>query len=111
MKAKNQKYRSCMSCSLINTSSDFKTNGCKNCQILSRGREHDFFLECTTSKYNGIIGMFNPEKSWVAKWQHINDKIPGFYSITVDGFLPEDYVNILHDNGKQYHNRSDSFSI
>lgn len=111
MGAKNQKYKSCMSCSLISTASDLKANGCKNCQILSKGREHDFFLECTSSKYNGMIAIFDPEKSWVAKWQHISDKVPGFYSITVDGVLPDDYVSVLHDNGKQYHRRNDSFGV
>lgn len=106
-----KKYRTCINCSYLNTPTYFKENGCLNCKILSSGRENDFYLDCTSNKYKGMVAMFDPEKSWVAKWQRINDKKPGLYSLTVEGVLPDDYINVLYDSGKKYYQRDNSFNI
>lgn len=28
-------------------------------------------VQCTTSNFDGLIALINPEQSWVAKWQRI----------------------------------------
>lgn len=60
----------------------------------SQERVADF----TTSNFDGLICMLQPEQSWVAKWQRIGTceadaekRIPGLYAVKVVGRLPEGY--------------------
>lgn len=47
-------------------------------------------IDCTSSRFEGIISMINPQQSWVARWNRMESKIPGCYALDVQGVLPED---------------------
>lgn len=65
-------------------------------------------IECTTSKFDGLISLIRPEESWVAKWQRIGmwfirqsidahvfsleKRTPGLYAVKTSGRLP-DYLH------------------
>lgn len=48
----------------------------------------------TTSYFEGLIALIEPQSSWVAKWQRIVQMKPGMYAIEVSGkLLDEEDVN------------------
>jgi len=60
--------------------------------------------ECTSSQFDGVISLVDPEKSWVARWQRIDGKdyCKGVYAVVVHGRLPSDIIEELNHRGKQY---------
>lgn len=38
-------------------------------------------IECTTSQFDGLIGLVQPKASWVAKWQRIGE-LPLTFSLS-----------------------------
>lgn len=84
--SKSRHLRSCLLCSLIQTSNDFRSIGCPNCEeilqvrveimaiphshsILQLKDNPDRILSCTTASFDGVIAVIDPETSWVARWQ------------------------------------------
>ncbi|KIO26158.1 hypothetical protein M407DRAFT_61367, partial [Tulasnella calospora MUT 4182] len=62
--------RACMLCSVVQTPQDFKKYGCPNCEeILQLQNDSERVASCTSAQFDGLIGMMNPEESWIAKWQ------------------------------------------
>ncbi|KAJ4389109.1 transcription elongation factor spt4 [Gnomoniopsis sp. IMI 355080] len=90
--------RACMVCSIVLPKTEFKRNGCPNCEdyLHLSGNEEAIEL-CTSNVYEGLIAMGDPSKSWVAKWQRIDKYRPGTYATKVMGVLPEDVVTSLAD--------------
>lgn len=39
--------------------------------------------------------MVQPKKSWVARWQRIQQRVPGTYAVMVNARLPEEYAEQL----------------
>lgn len=60
------------------------------------------YFQCTTSYFEGIIAMVEPDGSWVAKWQHIADFYPGMYAMEMIGELPEDVIEYCESEGIDY---------
>lgn len=56
----------------------------------------------TSANYNGTIAVMNPTSSWVAKWQRVDGYVPGIYAVQVIGTLPEEYVEMMRDQGLRY---------
>jgi len=104
------RLRACMNCSLIRTASQFKNSGCPNCPFLSVEKGKNF-TALTTPAFKGMIGMVNPGKSWVAKWQRIEKYKPGFYAMVVDGQLHGEYIQKIEDSGQVYVDRSQAFDM
>jgi len=75
-----RQLRACLGCGLVKTTEQFKANGCENCH----GHKDDAFSNTSTS-FEGLICMMNPQKSWVARFQGLQDKVEGVYAITVHG--------------------------
>lgn len=49
---------------------------------------------CTTTYFEGLIALVEPQNSWVAKWQRIVQMRPGMYAISVSGsLLDEEELN------------------
>ena len=80
--------RACLLCSLVKSFDQFELDGCDNCdRVLQMRRDRDkvlFFLpsscptlllpqvyECTSSNFDGMVALMQPQDSWVAKWLKI----------------------------------------
>lgn len=90
-------------CNLIKTPQQFQVNGCENCTFLRLNEDPEAIEQCTTTNFDGMIAMMNPEKSWVAKWQRMKKTlVPGCYAIAVHGRLPSHVVAQLDELGIKY---------
>jgi transcription elongation factor SPT4 len=101
--AQARHLRACMVCSIIQLQSKFISSGCPNCEpILSMAASPDTVAEVTSSNFNGMIAMTNPRDSWVAKFQRLDNYVPGVYAVQVLGELPKAYIQDLADAGVRY---------
>ncbi|KAL9053905.1 MAG: hypothetical protein Q9162_004478 [Coniocarpon cinnabarinum] len=98
--AQHRALRACMVCSIVQLQSQFRTDGCPNCEaFLQLARNDDAIQDCTSQVFEGLVTLAKPETSWVAKWQRLDGYVPGNYAIKVVGVLPEDYVSAVEENG------------
>ncbi|KAL7418368.1 transcription elongation factor spt4 [Cryptotrichosporon argae] len=98
--------RACLVCSVLQTPKDFFDGGCPNCEdIVQMQGSHDRVSECTSTIYDGMIAMMDPAESWVARWQRIDKKVPGFYAVRVTGRPPQDVVDSIEARGGVYRPR------
>ncbi|XP_014674239.1 PREDICTED: transcription elongation factor SPT4-A-like [Priapulus caudatus] len=103
--------RACLLCSMIKTIDQFEMDGCDNCdQFLGLKSKRDMVYDCTSANFDGMVAMMNPEDSWVAKWQRINNLARGMYAISVSGRLPPGIVRELKSRGITYKTRDTSQS-
>lgn len=59
---------------MIKTFEQFEFDGCDNCdEYLHMKNNRDMVYDCTSSNFDGMIALMNPEDSWVAKWQRISE--------------------------------------
>ncbi|KAI1415246.1 Spt4/RpoE2 zinc finger-domain-containing protein [Hypoxylon sp. FL1857] len=82
--------RACMVCSIVMTQAHFRADGCPNCPFLDLKGSPEAIETCTSSQFEGTMAIFKPQSSWVAKWQRIQELVPGTYAVKVNGTLPED---------------------
>jgi len=101
--------RACLLCSMVKTLEQFERDGCDNCERYIRlkgDREHT--MSCTSSNFDGVVSMMNPEDSWVAKWQRVDKLRAGCYAVSVSGKLPTSVVRELKTRGIPYRSRDTS---
>ena len=109
--------RACMVCSIVMTRDvcptlpftlfsltlnfqRFYSQGCPNCEeYLQLRGSTDTIAECTSQVFEGLITLANPKKSWVAKWQRLDNYVPGVYATKVSGVLSEDMVYTIENEG------------
>ena len=104
-----RKLRACMLCSLIKTHGQFRKDGCDNCdEILKLRGSGDRVQDCTSPTFDGMIGLLNPSRSWVARWQRTDRFVKGIYAIKVSGRLPIEVEEELEDRGIRYRPRDGS---
>ncbi|KDE07939.1 transcription elongation factor SPT4 [Microbotryum lychnidis-dioicae p1A1 Lamole] len=102
----SKKLRACLMCSFVAMPSEFRRDGCPNCdEYLEMKGSSDRVVECTTTKFDGAIALINPRESWVAKWQRNDKHSPGVYAVRVTGQLPEQIVEDLEARGVTVHSR------
>ncbi|CAD6888427.1 unnamed protein product [Tilletia controversa] len=91
-KAEVQKLRACLQCNFVQRGSEFNSKGCPNCQdSLDMQHSVERVAQFTTSRFDGILAMLEPEKkSWVARWQRIENRVPGLYAVKVKGKVPQE---------------------
>ena len=53
-------------------------------------------------KIFSLIGLANPQTSWMAKSLRLQDKVPGVYAVYIRGRLPEDVENECKTEGVRY---------
>ncbi|MCJ1247277.1 Transcription elongation factor SPT4 [Trapelia coarctata] len=95
--------RACMVCSIVQLQSRFVRDGCPNCEsFLDLANHPDAVQECTSQVYEGLITLAEPGSSWVAKWQRLDQYVPGVYAVKVVGMLPEEILQQLEDAGVRY---------
>ncbi|KAH8041664.1 hypothetical protein HPB51_017466 [Rhipicephalus microplus] len=77
--------RACLLCSMIKTFEQFEFDGCDNCdEYLHMKNNRDMVYDCTSSNFDGMIALMNPEDSWVAKWQRIREAEPASLAVLSD---------------------------
>jgi transcription elongation factor SPT4 len=77
--------RACLHCKLLKTFEQFADLGCDNCPDLDLQNNGEKINQHTTSSFEGVLAMMQPEASWVAKYQRLTRKVPGVYAISVKG--------------------------
>ncbi|KAK0544603.1 transcription elongation factor spt4 [Tilletia horrida] len=89
-KARSANLRACLQCNYVQRGSEFNAKGCPNCQeSLDMQGELQRVAQFTTSRFDGILAMLDSDKSWVAKWQRIENRVPGLYAVKVRGKIPQ----------------------
>ncbi|KAJ7727917.1 transcription elongation factor SPT4 [Mycena metata] len=102
----SKQLRACLLCSLIQHPLDFRKYGCPNCEeVMQMKNSGDRVTVCTTTHFDGVISVIDPEKSWVAKWQRTSKYVRGMYAIRVRGRIPEDVEHALDNRGIRYRPR------
>ena len=69
-----RKLEACTNCKIILSQSQFKRRGCPN----------DCVNYETTPDFTGLISLMQPQSSWVAKWNQLQDLTPGIYAIHIE---------------------------
>ncbi|KAL6849791.1 transcription elongation factor spt4 [Amphichorda felina] len=94
-----QRYlRACMVCSIVQTYARFRDYGCPNCEeFLHLQGSQDQIESCTSQVFEGVISLADPSKSWVAKWQRLDNYVPGMYAIKVSGQLSDETRSMLEE--------------
>ncbi|KAI0687363.1 transcription initiation protein spt4 [Earliella scabrosa] len=119
-----KQLRACLLCSIIQTPADFRKHGCPNCEELMQMKGYaDRIQSCTTTHFEGVIAVINPEDSWVARWQRtcvygfirvvrtfltvcVTAKyVRGMYAVRVKGRIPEDVETELEQRNIKYRPR------
>jgi len=92
-----------MVCSIVLLRDTFVHSGCPNCEIfLGLTGSPETVAECTSATFNGVIALTDPSRSWVAKWQRLDQFVPGTYAVQVIGALPNDVIQLMEDTGRKY---------
>ncbi|KAK0523220.1 transcription elongation factor spt4 [Tilletia horrida] len=92
-KSEVAKLRACLQCNFVQRGSEFNAKGCPNCQeSLEMAQDLQRVAQFTTSRFDGILAMLEPEKSWVARWQRIENRVPGLYAVKVKGKVPQELL-------------------
>ncbi|KAI5865533.1 Spt4/RpoE2 zinc finger-domain-containing protein [Durotheca rogersii] len=94
--------RACMVCSIILTQARFRSEGCPNCPFLDLKGSPEAIESCTSGVYEGMMTIADPKRSWIARWQRIDNFVAGVYAIKVSGSLPEDVKQAMEDDGHVY---------
>ena len=95
--------RACLVCSFVQSQSRFLKQGYPNCEaFLEMANNSDNVADCTSEVFEGLITVNDPEASWVAKWQRLDEYVPGVYAVKVVGTLNEDRVQDALEAGVRY---------
>ena len=98
--------RACLLCSLVKTGDQFEMDGCENCdQILQMKNNRDNVAISTSTNFDGVVALMQPQESWVGKWLRVNRYHPGIYAISVSGRLPPDIIREVKAHGEIYKSR------
>ncbi|KAJ1457776.1 transcription elongation factor SPT4 [Pelagophyceae sp. CCMP2097] len=89
--------RACMRCGLVKCFNQFYDSGCENCPFLELEERQDLVQTCTTSNFEGMVMMINPNDSWISRWEGISSFVPGVYAAKITGELPDHVRAFLHD--------------
>lgn len=150
--ARSKTLRACLLCSIIQLPKDFQRGGCPNCEeilqvcacsvfrccspqlIVTRATRSqmkgspDRIQTCTTTQFDGVISVIDPDSSWVARWQRTGAFISrytlarlfeltlcitakyvrGMYAVRVTGRIPEDVEMELERRNIKYRPRDQS---
>ena len=43
--------------------------------------DRQMVLQCTSANFDGMIAIMKPSESWAARWQGIQNFVPGCYAL------------------------------
>ena len=87
--------RACIPCMLVKSYEQFASDGCENCNSDDVEDYAEFIRECTTGSFEGLAAVTQPSQSWVARWQFINNFVPGIYALKVNGQVSQEALRKL----------------
>ena len=64
--------------------------------------DRDVVHEFTSPNFDGMVAIMEPKNSWVARWQGVQNFVPGCYALRVRGTLPSQWATLLEDEGFKY---------
>jgi transcription elongation factor SPT4 len=71
--------------------------GCPNCESTLQLRgNNDAIQECTSQVFEGLIAVRDPAASWVARWQRLDNYVPGTYATKVTGTVSA--LSVIEDS-------------
>jgi transcription elongation factor SPT4 len=83
--ALNRNLRCCNSCHLVKTLEQFYQQGCENCSYLEMAGDRERIEDCTTTEFQGMLGVIDPDGSWAARYAFMQrEVVPGVYALSVD---------------------------
>ena len=99
--ALNRNLRCCIACRLIKTLEQFYQQGCENCTFLNLEGDRERIEDCTTTEFQGMLGVVDPGGSWAARYAFMQrERVPGVYSLSVDhSNLRREIRELFEDNG------------
>ena len=98
----DKKLRACLVTGLVKTEDQFLREGNDNVQCLNMQGDREMVLQCTSANFDGMIAIMKPSESWAARWQGIQNFVPGCYALRVRGTLPSEHIVTLEDNNIVY---------
>ena len=96
----------CRACMLVKAFGSFKQKGCENCPWIKDLPGGQQTQSWTTSRFEGVVGMLNSERSWVAKWQKQPHFRAGLYALEIFEDLPADFRNYAERENYPIHIRN-----
>jgi transcription elongation factor SPT4 len=99
--ALNRNLRCCVTCRLLKTLEQFYQQGCENCTFLDLEGDRERIEDCTTTEFQGMLGVIDPSGSWATRYAFIQGKrVPGVYALSVDQTNLRPHIReLLEDNG------------
>lgn len=88
---KEKQLRACIGCRLVMSDNQWREKRyvCPNCG------DQDVQI---TANFTGLVSIFMPSSSWVAKWNNKESLLPGIYAINIDDSQTEEMeVDITHN--------------
>lgn len=80
IKKETSKFRACKGCGRLKSFEEFVADGCENClELQFDGNPEEVNLN-TTRNYSGMVALFKPEKSQIAKLFEIKTQKSGLYA-------------------------------
>jgi len=93
-----RKLRACVRCLLVKSEQQWHREGCDNCEDLEIRGDLEKVLKYTTPNYEGLVALIDGRNSWAARWNHLEQKIPGCYAVSVE--RSEDLEDDLGDTAQ-----------
>lgn len=102
--------RACMLCGLVQSMSQFRNEGCPNCESVLHFQDNDDVVrECTSPSFEGLVAKSQAgDESWAGRWLRIDGFVPGLYAVRIVGKLPDDVRAELESQGVAYRPRDGS---
>ena len=95
---KEKQLRACCGCRLVMSETQWRHKQCVNCP-----ENHS-----KTAQFSGLVSLFMPGSSWVAKWNNLEGKQPGIYAINILEDSPIGTEHIYSAQPKKYNKRKNN---
>ena len=98
---KSRSMSACIGCGLLQDAEKWKSDKtCPNCGWRVDDDSGLSLDEWTSSSYNGVLALFQPQKSWCSSWLKYNKNVPGLYCIDNLGEVNNQIVQFLIEQDK-----------
>jgi transcription elongation factor SPT4 len=98
----DRKLRACLATGLIKTEEQWFKDGHDIFGYIRMAEDRDVVHEFTSPNFDGMVAIMEPKNSWVARWQGVQNFVPGCYALRVRGTLPSQWATLLEDEGFKY---------